>query len=132
MINRREIEKVSEKEKEFTKVINNLGRKLKIFVEEGQKKHSKRMLEVELQKNRVIDDANYRIDRLRSQVEQLRNKNSQAIDSLDKNHLQKAEQLERNYEEKINFEIEKFFQLEQELIQIKILHKKEMEDLKRF
>lgn len=90
------------------------------------------MLEVELQKNRVIDDANYRIDRLRSQVEQLRNKNSQAIDSLDKNHLQKAEQLERNYEEKINFEIEKFFQLEQELIQIKILHKKEMEDLKRF
>jgi hypothetical protein len=70
-----------------------LGRKLKIFVEEGQKKHSKRMLEVELQKNRVVDDANYRIDRLRSQVEQLRTKNSQAIDSLDKNHLQKAEQL---------------------------------------
>jgi hypothetical protein len=44
LINRREIAKVSEREKEFTKVIGNLGRKLKQFAQEGQLRHSKRML----------------------------------------------------------------------------------------
>jgi hypothetical protein len=74
---------------------------------------------------------NYRIDRLRSQVEQLRSKNSVELTHLDLSHVSRAEQLERTYEEKINFEVEKYFQLEQELIQIKIIHKKEMEQLRR-
>jgi hypothetical protein len=131
LINRGEIEKVSEREREFSRVISNLGRKLKQFAQEGQLRHSKKMLEVELQKSRIIDDVNYRIDRLRSQVEQLRSKNSVELTHLDHSHVDKAEQLERTYEEKISFEVEKYFQLEQELIQIKIIHRKEMEHLHR-
>lgn len=46
--------------------------------------------------------------------------------ALDTNHLSKAESIERTFEEKINFEIEKYFQLEQELIQIKLLHEREL------
>ena len=53
-----------------------------------------------------------------------------SMNSLDKNHLDKAENIEKTFEEKINFEIEKFFQLEQELIQLKMLHKQEMEQKK--
>lgn len=89
------------------------------------------MLEVELQKNRIIDDVRYRIERLSSQVSQLRSKNSVELSHLDRTHADKAEQLEASYEEKISFEVEKYFQLEQELIQVKLIHRKEMEGLKK-
>lgn len=61
LIQRAEIAKVAEREKEFSRVIANLGRKLKQFAAEGQARHAKRMLEVELQKNRIIDDLTYRM-----------------------------------------------------------------------
>lgn len=61
---------------EFNKVISSLSKKLKQFSQEGLTKHNKKMLEVELQKNRIIDDINYRIDRLKSQVAQLRSKST--------------------------------------------------------
>jgi predicted transcriptional regulator len=74
LLNRKEIEKVQEKEKEYTKVISNLWKKLRLLMDERQRKHKNKMVEIEVQKNRVIDDVNYRIERLRNQVEQLREK----------------------------------------------------------
>lgn len=51
------------------------------------------MVEVEVQKNRIIDDVNYRIERLNNQVDQLTEKNSNAMVALDNNHLSKAESI---------------------------------------
>lgn len=64
-----------------------------------------------MQKNRIIDDVNYRIERLKNQVDQLSEKSNNALVALDTTHLSKAESIERTFEEKINFEIEKYFQL---------------------
>ena len=41
------------------------------------------MVEAEVQKNRMIDDVSYRIERLRNQVEQLRDKSEGALSTLD-------------------------------------------------
>ena len=49
------------------------------------------MLELQLQKNRVVDDVNYRIERIKNQVDQLKGKTKTALDTLDKGHLKKAE-----------------------------------------
>ena len=48
------------------------------------------MLELELQKNRVIDDVQYRTQRLKNQVEQLKSMTKLALQTLDKGHLKKA------------------------------------------
>ena len=47
-------------------MIGQLNKKLKQLADEGQKKHNKRMFEIQLQKNRVIEDCNFRIERLKS------------------------------------------------------------------
>jgi len=51
------------------------------------------MLELELQKNRVIDDVHYRNQRLKNQVDQFKSKNKLALETLDKGHLKKAEEI---------------------------------------
>lgn len=48
------------------------------------------MVEVEVQKNRIIDDVNYRIERIKNQVDQLTEKSNNAMVTLDSNHLTKA------------------------------------------
>lgn len=131
LINRKEILKVSEKEQEYTKVIGNLGKKLKMLMDERLKKHRAKIVEVEVQKNRLVDDVSYRIQRLQNQVELLQDKGEASFSTLDKNHLAKAETLEQSFEQKISFEVEKHFQLEQELIQIRLLHQREIEAMKR-
>ena len=66
-------------------------------MEERNRKHKNKMVEVEVQKNRVIDDVNYRIERLSNQVDQLREKSETSLNSLDKNHLEKAQDIERTF-----------------------------------
>jgi len=51
------------------------------------------MLELELQKNRVIDDVHYRTQRLKNQVDQLKSKTKLTLETLDKGHLKKAEEI---------------------------------------
>jgi len=71
-------------------VINNLSKKLRTLLDEGLKKHQNKMLELELQKNRVVDDVQYRTQRLKNQVDQLKTKTKLALETLDKGHLKKA------------------------------------------
>lgn len=71
-------------------MINTLSKKLRTLLDEGLKKHQNKMLELELQKNRVIDDVQYRTQRLKNQVDQLKSKTKLALDTLDKGHLKKA------------------------------------------
>lgn len=75
------------------------------------------MLELQIQKNRVIDDFQYRIERIKEQIEIIKNKNVEAITDLDAKNYADAEGMQKKYDEKIDFEKEKFFQLEQEIIQ---------------
>lgn len=70
-----------------------------------------------MQKNRVIEDFHYRIDRIKEQIETIRNKNLEALSDLDSKNFNEASELQKKYEEKLDFEKEKYFQLEQELIQ---------------
>lgn len=46
LVNKKEISKYTEKEKEFTKVINSLSKKLKLLSEEGEKRHQKNLSEL--------------------------------------------------------------------------------------
>ena len=71
-------------------MINNLSKKLRTLLDEGLKKHQNKMLELELQKNRVVDDVQYRTQRLKNQVDQLKTKTKLALETLDKGHLKKA------------------------------------------
>ena len=71
-------------------MINNLSKRLRTLLDEGLKKHQNKMLELELQKNRVVDDVQYRTQRLKNQVDQLKTKTKLALETLDKGHLKKA------------------------------------------
>ena len=68
----------------------------------------------------------YALTRPGVDIEQLNKKNSEAIDTLDHENALDAENLEKTYEEKLSFEQEKYFQLEQEIIQANLLHQQEL------
>lgn len=48
---------------------------------------------------------------------------------MESKNLKAAEELQTLYERKLSFENEKYFQLEQELMQLKLKHGKEVESL---
>ena len=56
------------------------------------------MHELELQKNRVIEDLKYRTSRINEQIETIRDKNKNALDDLDSKNLSEAEILQQKYE----------------------------------
>lgn len=78
-------------------MIGQLNKKLKQLADEGQKKHNKRMFEIQLQKNRVIEDCNFRIERLKSQITQLQEKNTSSLEMLDSSHQNRAEEMEGHF-----------------------------------
>ena len=57
--------------------------KLKQATNESSKRFKTKVQEIETQKNRVIEDLLYRIQRMNEQVDQMNRKNNEAIDNLD-------------------------------------------------
>lgn len=51
--------------------------------DEAEKKHKMKIQELEIQKNRVIEDFKYRIDRIKEQILTIKNKNIEALSDLD-------------------------------------------------
>lgn len=61
------------------------------------------MQELEIQKNRVIEDYLFRIERIKEQIDIIKKKNLEAVADLDSRGYLDAEQLQKKYEEKIGF-----------------------------
>ena len=82
----------------MTKVLGNLERKLKYISEEGEKKHQQRVQDLEIQKNRVIDDLRYRIERISEQIVTVKRKNEETLSDLDTKNFSQAATLDEKYE----------------------------------
>ena len=58
---------------------------------------------MEIQKNRVIDDLRYRIERISEQIITVKRKNEETLNDLDTKNFSQAAVLDEKYEEKISF-----------------------------
>ena len=90
---KKQLIKYNEKEKEYNKVLNGLSKKLKMSALDGQKKYQNTFQEISNQKNRVIDDYTYRIQKLNEQINTVNQKNDESISNLDEEDMKVAEQL---------------------------------------
>lgn len=65
--------------------------------DEAEKKHKMKIQELEIQKNRVIEDFKYRIDRIKEQILTIKNKNIEALSDLDNKNYSEATEMQKKY-----------------------------------
>lgn len=99
------------------------------MTQENQKRLQAELNELRQSKDKKIDDLQSRLESLKKQKKSLELKSEADLKDLESKNVRAAQQLQTLYQRKLSFENEKYFQLEQELMQLKIKHGKELEML---